>query len=67
MKKLYRSRENKVLAGVIGGLGEYFSVDPILLRLIWVVLTLISQVFPGVIVYLAGALIMPKRPANEQR
>ncbi|MDY0379835.1 MAG: PspC domain-containing protein [Defluviitoga tunisiensis] len=41
MKKLYRSRENKVLAGVCGGIGEYFEIDPVIVRLIWIVLTMI--------------------------
>ena len=37
-KKLYRSRENAMLAGVCGGIGEYFDIDPTLVRLAWVVL-----------------------------
>lgn len=35
MKKLYRSKENRVLAGIFGGLGEYLEVDPVILRLFW--------------------------------
>ena len=35
IKKLYRSSENKTIAGIVGGVGEYFEIDPVLLRLIW--------------------------------
>jgi phage shock protein C len=38
MKKLYKSKENKVFCGVIGGLGEYFDVDLVVLRLVWVLM-----------------------------
>jgi len=42
MKKLYRSSSNKIIAGVCGGLGEYFSVDPVLFRIIFVVMSLVQ-------------------------
>ena len=61
MKKLYRSEKNKVFAGIVGGLGEYMSVDPILLRLIWVFIVLITGIVPGVIAYLIAILVMPKK------
>lgn len=61
-KKLYRSTTNKTIAGICGGLGEYFDVDPTLIRLFWIVLTVFSGVAPGVIAYLFAILIMPKRP-----
>lgn len=41
-KKLYRSDENKMLAGVCGGIAEYFGVDPTLIRLAWVVFSLLG-------------------------
>ena len=62
-KKLYRSRDKK-LCGVCGGLAEYFDLDPTLVRLLWVVLTLFSTVFPGVLAYLVCALIVPQKPDN---
>lgn len=62
MKKLYRSRENKVIAGVMGGVGEYFEADPVLIRLIYLVITIFSGVVPGIIVYLIAILIVPMRP-----
>ena len=62
MKKLYRSRDNKVIAGVMGGVGEYFETDPVLIRLIYLVITIFSGVVPGIIVYLIAILIVPMRP-----
>jgi len=60
-KKLYRSRENKIIAGVIGGFAEYFDIDPTLLRIIWVLLTFLGM---GVllIVYIVAIFVMPLRP-----
>ncbi|MDD4661650.1 MAG: PspC domain-containing protein [Candidatus Pacebacteria bacterium] len=59
MKRLYKSKENKILAGVVGGLGEYFDIDPTLLRLIWLLLVVFTGVFPGIIVYIIACLIIP--------
>lgn len=60
MKKLYKSNKDKVLAGIIGGLGEYFDVDPTLLRLAFILLVVLTGVFPGVIGYIIAALVVPK-------
>lgn len=62
-KKLYRSKSNKVFAGVIGGIGEYFNVDPVILRLAYLLITIFGAVAPGVIVYLFAILIVPKASA----
>ena len=62
MKHLYRSETNKVLAGVLGGLGEYFDVDPVVLRLAFVFLLLATAIVPGVIAYIAAVFIVPRRP-----
>ncbi len=59
-KKLYRSVKYKELAGVCGGLAEYFDTDPVLVRILWVVFTLFTTIFPGVILYLAMWLIVPE-------
>ncbi len=59
-KKLYRSDKNKVWGGVIGGLGEYFNIDPTLLRLVWLLIVVFTGFIPGIIVYLAALLIVPK-------
>ena len=62
MKRLYRSRSDRMIAGVLGGLGHYLGVDPTLVRLLWVVLTVATGVFPGIIVYILFAAIIPNEP-----
>lgn len=62
MKRLYRSSDNKVFAGILGGLGEYFDVDPVLVRLAFVFLLLATAVLPGVLAYLAALFIVPRKP-----
>lgn len=59
-KKLYKSRTDKMLAGVCGGIAEYFSVDPVIVRLIVVVFTLAGGA--GLIGYIIGAIIIPASP-----
>ena len=59
-KKLYRSDENKMLAGVCGGIAEYFGIDSTLVRLGWVVFSLLGG--SGLLAYLIAAIIMPDQP-----
>jgi phage shock protein C len=56
-KKLYRSETNKVLAGVCGGLGEYFDIDPTLVRIAFIVLTVLTG--GGIIIYPLMWLLIP--------
>ncbi len=58
MKKLYRS-SNRILAGVCGGIAEYLSVDPTLIRAIYVVLSLFTVGFPGLLLYIILMILMP--------
>jgi phage shock protein C len=60
VKKLYRSTTNKILGGVCGGLGEYFDVDPVIIRVLWVIFMLAGGA--GVIAYIIAWLIIPKKP-----
>ena len=60
-KKLYRSVADKKLCGVCGGLGEYFEIDPTLVRLLWVCVSLFSVCFPGLLAYLICAIIIPSQ------
>jgi phage shock protein C len=62
-KKLYRSSTDRVLAGVCGGLGEYFNVDSTLIRIVFVLITLADGL--GIILYLALALIVPKNGGSD--
>lgn len=63
-KKLYKSRSVKTIAGVCGGLEDYFNIDVTIIRLIWVALTIATGIFPGVIAYVAAALIIPDEPVG---
>ncbi len=58
--KLTRSSSNKVIAGVCGGLAEYFGLDPTLFRVGYVLLSILSVGFPGILVYIILALVMPR-------
>jgi phage shock protein C len=59
-RPLRRSRTNRQIAGVVGGLAEYFRVDATLLRIIYVVGSILSAAFPGVLVYLLLWLLIPE-------
>lgn len=61
-RRLYRSRDEKMVAGVCGGLAEYFDVDPTIVRVAYALLTLVSGVFPGVVLYAVLAVVMPVEP-----
>ena len=68
MKKLYLSKTDKKMAGVAGGLAEFFEVDSTLVRLILVFIALITAVAPMIIAYLIAWLIIPRRkegPSSE--
>ena len=61
-KKLYRSTNNKKLAGVCAGLAKYMNVDVTVIRLIWVLVALF--VGAGLLAYLVCALVIPEEPSN---
>ena len=58
MKKLYRS-PNRILAGVCGGIADYFDVDPTLIRVIYMILSLFSAAFPGFLLYIILMIMIP--------
>jgi phage shock protein C len=60
-KQLVKSTYDKKIAGVCGGIAEYFDVDPTLVRVIYAVATVFSAAFPGIILYILLAIIMPSR------
>jgi phage shock protein C len=59
-RKLYRSTSNRQLAGVCGGLAEYFNLDPTLIRVLFVILAVLGG--SGVVLYIAMWIIVPKQP-----
>ena len=58
-KKLYRNTENKMLAGVCSGIADYFDIDPTLVRLAWVLFSLLGG--SGLLAYIIAAIIIPER------
>lgn len=63
VRKLYRSTTNKVFSGVCGGLGNYFNIDPVVLRLVWVIASMMLGLgLGGLIAYIIAAIIIPVDP-----
>lgn len=65
-KKLYRSNNNAMLAGVLGGIAEYFNVDPTMIRLIFAILWIFSAGLPLTALYIAAAIIIPKSDVYDR-
>lgn len=63
-KRLYRSREERVIAGVCGGIAEYFEVDPTLIRLLAVIVVLLGG--SGILAYLIMWLVVPLAPIKKE-
>lgn len=60
MKRLKRSRKSRMIAGVCGGIAEYFEMDPTMVRILYVVASVVSAAFPGILVYIALWIIIPE-------
>ena len=60
MKRIYRSQEDRKIAGILGGLGELFDIDPTLLRLLFVFIGLATGIIPLVVAYRIGWIIIPR-------
>ncbi len=58
--KLTRSRTNRYITGLCGGIAEYFDWDVSLVRLSWIFTVIITGIFPGVVGYIAAALVIPE-------
>ena len=59
-KKLYKSNQNKMIDGVCGGIAEYFGIDPTVVRLLWVLFSLMGGC--GILAYIIAAIIIPRNP-----
>ena len=59
-KRLYRSRQNRMICGVCGGVAEYFNVDPTLIRLVLVLFAILGG--SGLLVYIIAAIVIPDQP-----
>ena len=60
MKKLFRSRENRMICGVCGGVAEYFNIDPTIIRVIWAIFGCTGA---GILAYFIAAVLMPSDPS----
>jgi phage shock protein C len=58
-RRLTRSRKYKIIAGVCGGVAEYLEVDPTVVRVVYVIASLVSAAFPGILAYIILAFLMP--------
>ncbi len=67
MRKLYKSKDNKVLSGVFGGVAEYFDIDPTIVRLGYILLTILTHGAPGVIGYILATLVVPSDPSEIRK
>jgi phage shock protein C len=65
MKRLYRSQEDRMVAGICGGMGEVYEIDPTLIRLGIVFLGLATGIVPIVVAYILGAIIIPIGPLSQ--
>ena len=61
-KRIYRSRSESMIAGLAGGLANYFNVDPVLVRLAFVGAGFLTGIVPGVLAYVVGWIIVPLEP-----
>jgi len=64
---LQRSRTNRKIAGVCGGIADWLGWDPTVVRILYVLVSVLSAAFPGILVYLLLWLVMPKAPREEAR
>ena len=64
IKKLYRSKKDRILFGVCGGLAEFFGIDATLVRVIFIILALVHGI--GILVYLALWLLVPEKPESPE-
>lgn len=61
-RKLYKSEEHRILCGVCGGLGDYFKIDPTIIRILWAILCICGG--SGVLFYIIAAVIIPRQPID---
>lgn len=67
MKKLTRSKDDRVIAGVIGGLGEYYQTDPVVYRLIALLIFFLSGIVPFLLVYIIAIFLVPNQGEKEEQ
>ena len=61
-KKIVRPRANRSVAGVCAGMAHYLDLDVTLVRLVWALITIMSGIFPGVVIYAVAWVVIPEEP-----
>ena len=64
-KKLERDEEKSVVSGVLAGLANYFDQDPVLFRVLAIMFLILTGIFPGLFIYLAAWMVMPKKDGDR--
>ncbi|MBI2590991.1 MAG: PspC domain-containing protein [Candidatus Blackburnbacteria bacterium] len=64
-KKLRRSSTNKVVSGILGGIGEYLNIDPVVARIVFLAIAIFTGFIPGLLFYLLAHLVVPEA-SNEK-
>ena len=64
VRRLTRSSRHKMIAGVCGGLAEYFDLDPTVVRVAYVLISIVSVAFPGMLAYIILMFVMPPPPSS---
>ena len=64
MKKLFKSRDQRMLSGVCGGIAQYLNIDPTVVRIIWALVSVFSAAVPGLLIYIICAIVIPDEPEN---
>jgi phage shock protein PspC (stress-responsive transcriptional regulator) len=65
LNKIYRSRNNRLIAGVCGGIGEYFNTDPTIIRLLWI-LASFASIGLGIVIYVILIFVFPEQPIQDE-
>ncbi len=61
-KRMHRSRSDRKLLGVLGGVADYTSLDPSLIRIVYVIVTILTGFVPGIFLYFVMAFVVPREP-----
>ena len=67
IRKLYRARSDKIIGGVCGGIAKNLDIDPVIVRILWVIITLATTIIFGVIVYIIWMIVIPEEPFEQKQ
>lgn len=62
MKRLYKSKTDKMVSGVCGGIASYLNIDSTIVRVVWALVSVFSAAVPGLLVYIICAVVIPDEP-----